>query len=302
MNRKKEIETLKQHFMLKRMHAQEQAEEFISSLRKTPEFDAMYTEYNQKNLDYIKSKFEQENLALKAEVENLKAKIDSYLKTNKIDASRMEPKYECPICNDTGIVNGQMCNCLKKELNEKLSKQFSSQSEFKTFADCDASKMNETDKKTCEILKTWCQKYPNTKKLNINLLGGAGVGKTFLLECVANEMINRNYVVCFKTAFEVNELARLYHIGKSYDFADCLNADILIIDDLGTEPVLKNVTIEYLYNLINTRQVNNLPTFLSSNLSLDNILDRYDERIFSRLANKALSLNIALDSQDKRLK
>ncbi|MCQ2564533.1 MAG: ATP-binding protein [Clostridia bacterium] len=302
MNRRKEIEILKQHFMLKRIQAQEKAEEFISSLRKEPEFDNMYAEYNQKNLDYIKSKFEQENLELKAEVENLKAKIDAYLKTNKIDASRMEPKYDCPICNDTGIVNGQMCNCLKKELNEKLSKQFSSQSEFKTFADCDLTKMNETDKKTCEILKSWCQKYPTTKKLNINLLGGAGVGKTFLLECVATEMINRNYVVCFKTAFEINELARLYHIGKSYDFADCLNADILIIDDLGTEPVLKNVTIEYLYNLINTRQVNNLPTFISSNLSLDNILDRYDERIFSRLANKAWALNIAWDSQDKRLK
>ena len=123
-----------------------------------------------------------------------------------------------------------------------------------------------------------------------------------MLECVANELINKNAVVCYKTAFELNELARLYHMGKSFDFADCMNADVLLIDDLGTEPVLKNVTKEYLYNIINVRQANAKPTFISSNLSLDDILSRYDERIFSRLGNKNLSINILLTSADKRLK
>ena len=123
-----------------------------------------------------------------------------------------------------------------------------------------------------------------------------------MLECVANEMLKQQKVVCFKTAFELNELARLYHIGKSFDFSDCLTADILMIDDLGTEPILKNVTKEYLYNIINTRQMNNLPTFISTNLSPDNLLERYDERIYSRLANKNLSINIQLTSGDKRLK
>ena len=115
-------------------------------------------------------------------------------------------------------------------------------------------------------------------------------------------IVKKGVVVIYKTAFEINELARLYHMGKSFDFSDCLNADVLLIDDLGTEPVLKNVTKEYLYNLINTRQINNKPTLISTNLSLDNILNRYDERIFSRLANKNLSTVIRLVSQDKRLK
>ena len=104
------------------------------------------------------------------------------------------------------------------------------------------------------------------------------------------------------TAFELNEQARLYHIGKSYDFSSCLNVDVLFIDDLGTEPILKNVTREYLYNLINIRQTNKLPTFVSSNLSLNDILARYDERIFSRLGNKQFSINIQLTSQDKRIR
>ena len=76
----------------------------------------------------------------------------------------------------------------------------------------------------------------------------------------------------------------------------------MLIDDLGTEPVLKNVTKEYLYNLINTRQINKRATLITTNLSLDNILDRYDERIFSRLGNKNLSTIIQLLSSDKRLK
>ena len=151
--------------------------------------------------------------------------------------------------------------------------------------------MDENDIKASEWLKMWCAKFPNITKLNINIIGGAGTGKTFLLECVANEMINKNMVVCYKTAFELNELARLYHIGKSYAFGDCLNADILLIDDLGTEPILKNVTKEYLYNLINVRQINNKPTLITTNLSLDNILSRYDDRIFSRLGNKYKKVN-----------
>ena len=74
-----------------------------------------------------------------------------------------------------------------------------------------------------------------------------------------------------------------------------------MIDDLGTEPILKNITKEYLYNLINVRQVNNKPTFITTNLSLDNILERYDDRIFSRLGNKNLATNIQLTSSDKRV-
>ena len=183
----------------------------------------------------------------------------------------------------------------------QLSLRASSQSEFKSFDDAKQEIMDETDVKVYEKLKTWCARYPNITTTNINIIGGTGSGKTFLLECVANELIKKGVMVCYKTAFELNELARLYHIGKSYNFSDCLNADVLLIDDLGTEPVLKNVTKEYLYNLINSRQINKRPTLISTNLSLDNILDRYDERIFSRLANKNLSTVIQLLSKDKRL-
>ena len=302
MNRQKLLENLKQNFMFKRLRAQEECEEFILNLRQNKEFDDLYLEYSKKQLEYCKTQLDSELIKLKQDIVDLKSKIDDYLNRNNIDKSKFQPKYECQICNDTGVAGGRICKCLTNALNQKLTKEFCSQTTFKTFSDSDDNITTEEDKKSIEWLKLWCNKYPLNTKLNTNIIGGPGSGKTFLLECVASELINKNAVVCYKTAFELNELARLYHCDSSYEFNDCINADVLLIDDLGTEPILKNVTKEYLYNLINTRQINKRPTFISTNLSLNNILDRYDERIFSRLSNKNLSVNILLNSSDKRMK
>ena len=300
MNKQKMISTIKQEFMLKRFKAQEKCDEFIEKLRENKEFDELYSQLTILQLKQLKE-FDKESENLKNEVEILKNKIDNFLSLNKIDKEKLKPKYDCKLCEDTGIYNGKICGCLQSALNQKISKLTSSQTEFKSFNSLNYSIMNDNDIKASEWLKMWCLRYPNVSKTNVNIIGGAGTGKTFLLECVANEMLNKNVVVCYKTAFEINELARLYHMGKSFDFGDCLNADILLIDDLGTEPILRNITKEYFYNLINVRQVNNRPTFITTNLSLDNILDRYDDRIFSRLGNKNISTNIQLTSQDKRL-
>jgi len=301
MNKQKMITTIKQEFMLKRIRAEEKAEENLNKLKQDDEFNSLYSTYTSTQLKYIKSKYEKENLELKNQVEKLKEKLSNLMLKQGMSFNDLSPKYDCKICKDTGVDNGKICSCLLNELNKKISLMSSSQTNFKAFEDCNECIMDETDKKAMKLLKDWCALYPKVNKININILGGAGRGKTFMLECVANELIKKGHIVCFKTAFELNELARLYHIGKSYEFSNCIDADILIIDDLGTEPVLKNVTKEYLYNLINVRQIKKRPTFISSNLSQEDILSRYDERIYSRLANKNLALNIFLTSKDKRI-
>ena len=173
---------------------------------------------------------------------------------------------------------------------------------FQCFTNSNHYLLNDEEIKAEESLKLWCSNYPNINKININIIGDVGTGKTFWLESMANELIKKGVVVCYKTAFELNELARLYHIGKSYEFSDCMSADVLLIDDLGTEPILKNVTKEYLYNVINVRQINKKPTIITTNLNSEDIYERYDERIFSRLSNKNLAINILLTSGDKRIK
>ncbi len=302
MNKQKLLSHIKQSFMLKRYRAQEECEEFIASMRENQEFNELYSTLNHKQIQLAKADVIEQSLSLKHDIDDLKTKIHNFLAIRNIDQSKLMPKYDCKICNDTGVAGGRICKCLTNELNLRLSMKASSQTHFKSFEDARLEIMDDMDKKTSEWLKTWCLRYPNVTKCNVNIIGSAGSGKTFLLECVANELIKKGVMVFYKTAFEMNELARLYHAGKSFEFTDCLNADVVLIDDLGTEPVIKNVTKEYLYNLINIRQINNRPTFITTNLSLDNILARYDERIFSRLGNKNLSTNIELTSKDKRIK
>ena len=52
-----------------------------------------------------------------------------------------------------------------------------------------------------------------------------------------------------------------------------LTCDLLIIDDLGTEPTYKNVTKEYLYIVISERLKNNLNTIINTILGLNQILN-----------------------------
>ncbi len=301
MDKQKLLTEVKQDFFLKRIRAEEQCEDEIVKLRENKDFDAIYTKYLEKKIEFLRKKEMADREELKKDFDDIKNKLKDCLNRLNIDENILIPKYECSLCKDTGVYNGKMCDCLRLALNKKITSKSSSQDEFKSFSNSNTDIMDETDNKVSEILKTWCDKYPLVSKINLNILGNAGSGKTFMLESVASELIKKGNVVIFKTAFELNELARLYHMGKSFEFSDLIDAEVLIIDDLGTEPILKNVTKEYLYNLINVRQVNKRPTLISTNLSLDNILDRYDERIFSRLTNKSLSINLLLTSKDKRI-
>ena len=74
----------------------------------------------------------------------------------------------------------------------------------------------------------------------------------------------------------------------------------LVIDDLGSENILKNVTENYLYNLLNERMTSGKLTFVSTNCGLDDLRERYGERIFSRLAGNS-SLKINVGGNDLRL-
>ncbi|MDR0475646.1 MAG: hypothetical protein LBH43_18490 [Treponema sp.] len=60
----------------------------------------------------------------------------------------------------------------------------------------------------------------------------------------------------------------------------------MIIDDLGTEPIIKNVTFEHIYNITNERMVNKRAFIITTNLDQNTIIERYDERIARRILAK----------------
>ena len=150
-------------------------------------------------------------------------------------------------------------------------------------------------------MKQWCQS--DFKKNLIYIYGPTGVGKTHLMKAMANELIERGKVVRLVTAFKINQDFKSF--SKSFDdeiLNKYLQTEILFIDDLGTEPLYKNVTLEYFYLVINERKMKKLSTIITSNLDLYDIRERYDERIFSRIMDSQTSIALNLIGKDKRLK
>ena len=107
------------------------------------------------------------------------------------------------------------------------------------------------------------------------------------------------------TAYALNETfleAHLSDYAVSQAILEAItDADALIIDDLGAEIVYKNVTAEYLFAVLNERIARRKQTFISTNLTLADIRDRYDERIFSRLVDQSSTVVAQLTGADKRL-
>lgn len=215
----------------------------------------------------------------------------------------------CKKCGDTGFVGERLCSCAMP-LYLALVKEDSGIKRIPkvTFDDNRAGDVDCRQSKQLTILydkmKEFCDKFYDTRVMFILLTGQSGVGKTTLAYAIANELLSKNLSVCFVTAFEFNNLMLRYHtsdVAKRSQYMDfLLDCDMLIIDDLGTEPVLKSVTKEYLYNVVDTRIVNGKKTMITSNLNLEELMARYGERTISRMTNKSYSVTRELLGDDLR--
>ena len=121
--------------------------------------------------------------------------------------------------------------------------------------------------------------------------GNTGLGKTFLSNCIAKEILDMGKTVLYQTSPIMLDNILDYRFGKSdytklYD--NIINVDLLIIDDLGAES-LNSFKLSELFNIINARLLAQnkhvTKTIISTNLNMNNLMDTYSERIFSRLAS-----------------
>lgn len=257
------------------------------------------TLYNQKMSALIENaKQEAYGNAPQIDITEFDKKLDNLLTKLNIKKELLSPAYTCKKCNDTGYINSKMCSCLKEEINKKLLEKSGFNHKLKSFEDC---KLPTNIQNT---LKKWCDKDSQYKI--ILFCGKTGVGKTFVTECMANRLIENEQIVYFSSAFNMNQLLLNYRTtfdsSKNEFLEDLLEPDYLFIDDLGTEPIFKNVTVEGLHNVLSDRIEKNKYTIISTNLSLDGIEQTYGERIFSRLVNKKTSLLINVENEDLRLK
>ena len=111
------------------------------------------------------------------------------------------------------------------------------------------------------------------------------MGKTFLMNCVAQRVLERGYSVVVISAYKLVELMRGYQFdGKGAEqVQDILTCDLLAIDDLGSEPMIRNVTVSALYHIVSERNNANRAMIVTTNCDSDLLYEKYDDRIAARL-------------------
>ena len=244
---------------------------------------------------------------LKVSVEKLKKEKTDILNKLHIKDLFFIPDYDCKKCNDTGYLinnNNIMCSCLKQKLMDiqynKSNISNLKAENFDTFTDTflsdvpDEKKYNssisprENLNQIKKIALNFIENFDDPNEKNLLFAGNTGLGKTFLSNCIANEILKSGKTVLYQTAPVMLDTIIDCKFGKTDNFIynQILNADLLIIDDLGTEN-LNSIKFSELFNVINTRLLNQnnhvTKTINSTNLSLNNLFNTYDERIFSRL-------------------
>lgn len=255
----------------------------------------------------LNTEFENELLKLKKEKEEI-------LKKENIDESYFKPNYECDKCKDTGYITypdkkTEMCNCLKQKLiNISYNKSNLSNLQKENFKNFNFNKfsneinigkynMNISPRENIKNIKmaseNFIKNFNNPETKNLFFTGNTGLGKTYMTNCIANEILKQGKTVLYQTApvlLEniIDNKFNKYKTNNTNDFNNqVLNVDLLIIDDLGTE-CINNMKLSELFPILNSRSLNLnnkiTKTIISTNLSIEKIFSVYEERIGSRIA------------------
>lgn len=290
-----------------RLQAESLCDKNLELALKNAEFKTIFTKIKTLNFNIAKKEFL--NLPTSEDKKELK-KLNEEFKTitSKLgfNENSFKPNYSCKKCGDTGLIGENYCDCYYQKMNKLIINNLGIKVDNShTFSKANFELFQEPEKiKTIySKIENWCNSLDTTVYKTILISGTTGVGKTYLVDCVCNNLIQKNYIVNYYTAFSLSDLFLKYrtNFSNSNNLDEVLNCDVLIIDDLGSEPNFKN-NEEYFYLLFNERLVKNKFTIITTNLLPSQILDRYGERTFSRLVNKRTSTLIKIENSDLRIK
>ncbi|MBO2527406.1 MAG: DNA replication protein DnaC [Clostridiales bacterium] len=235
----------------------------------------------------------EKNLALQREREWI-------LEAGEFEEGYLDETPVCAKCSGSGYVGAQMCSCLrelcrqeqKKELTSLLGSGRETFDSFRldVYPDTYDPKLGTSPRQLMKSNFNICRKYAQSFGVGSGSLlfsGATGLGKTFLSACIARQVADRGCSVVYDTAirlfsdFEAEKFgaSQEENRGRSRKYLDC---DLLIIDDLGTE-MTTQFTISALYHLLNTRMMENRATIISTNLADNEIENRYNPQIASRI-------------------
>ncbi|MFA6308970.1 MAG: ATP-binding protein [Clostridia bacterium] len=267
--------------------------------------------------------------SLNSEIQKLNERKQQLLKEHNFPRNYLKPSYTCQHCKDTGFVGtaekAEKCICYKqllidylyKESNIKITKDenflnfnemlYSDEINVEEYGIRKSPRRNILGIKEKALSFVINFKSPDEK--NMFFTGPVGTGKTYMLNCIAIELLKEGYTVLYLTApalFDIiTDYKRRGFSDEEFDYTcykNIFNVDLLIIDDLGTESHTASRYAELL-NILNTRDPNNsskpMKTIISTNIDSSQLSEFYTERVSSRIIGSFTILKFA--GEDLRL-
>ncbi len=243
---------------------------------------------------------------------DLRMEKEALLKCFGVDPAELSMQYRCPDCQDTGYIGNEKCHCFQQQIIDEMYQQSNLREILKienfstlSYAYYDRENL-EKMKVAIETCKKFAENFDKTFE-NILLCGTVGIGKTFLSNCIAKEVLDQGHSVLYLSAFQLFDLMaknsfsgngqKEASVAKQYPHI--FDSDLLIIDDLGTE-LANSFTMAGFFLVINERILRKKSTLISTNLSPEEILTTYTERTASRIISNYTMLK--LSGSDIRLK
>ena len=261
------------------------------------------------NISHLSVQFAKEKISgnevsladLRKEIDALVNRKEELLVLNGYDKNYLEPVYTCKDCKDTGYIGNEKCHCLKQAIISQLYKQSNIKQllEKENFHNFSIDLYSEeyvdpsTGKNAKQVItsalasaKDFIDTF-DTEFQNLFIYGDVGVGKTFLSNCIAKEILSKGHSVMYYSSsnfftvmadatFKRDDQKAAYACERLFD------ADLLVIDDLGTE-YTNSFSASQLFSCINERLLSRKSTIISTNLNLNTLKEQYSERSFSRI-------------------
>lgn len=250
------------------------------------------------NLDLIKDK-----------IRKNEEKKRNMLKRNGFSEDYLDDVYDCYKCKDTGFILNKKCECFEKILKDVSKKESNlsymlDEQNFNNFClDYFSDEIFENGlsakdnmKNILSYVNTFIESFEDKNTKSLLFTGSTGVGKTFLSSCIAKTLLDSGKNVLYQSSAKLCEILEEHKFNREnaiYDtkniIRDLYDIDLIIIDDFGTE-FKTSYTLTALYELINSRLINNKKIIISTNLSVLELKEIYSERLFSRFLGEFLIL------------
>lgn len=239
---------------------------------------------------------------LHSRLEELTGEKAQLLAEHGYPADYFQPPYDCPDCKDTGYIGSEKCHCFAQAAIDLVYTQSNIRriletENFQNFSyDYYSSEQinpvtGRSSLETARQAVKDCQDFICTfdsEFRNLFFYGDTGIGKTYLSNCVAKELLDSGHSVIYFTASSLFRIFEKHAFDREQnadeDYLNIFSCDLLIVDDLGTE-FSNTFTVSQLFLCLNERILRQKSTIISTNLTLTQLKEIYSERTFSRISS-----------------